>query len=280
VGDLFVEPLSYAFMQRGLVAVVLVSVVSAVIGTFVVLKGLAFVGDALAHSSFAGVATAFILGGNIYLGATIWAVLAALMVGFLRRKAQVSFDTALGIIFAGGFALGIALISRVDNYTVDLFSFLFGNVLGVSWADLITITVMGFIVLGTIFFLYKDFLFISYDPTMAAASGLPVGFLQYCLMVLLGITTVVALKTVGIVLVVAMLVTPAAAASLLTRRFPLIMLLGSIIGALSSIGGLYLSFHIQIASGAAIVLVATAFFILTLLFSPSRGLLVGKERPI
>ncbi|MBI2846804.1 MAG: metal ABC transporter permease [Chloroflexi bacterium] len=275
VSRFLLEPMRFAFMQRGLLAVVLVSIICAVIGTFVVLKGMAFIGDALAHSSFAGVATAFVLGANIYLGAAIWAVLAALTIAFISRRAGVRFDTAIGIIFAGGFALGIVLISGAKNYTVDLFSFLFGNVLGVGSSDLLLIGVTSAIVIGIIGLLYKEFLFTSYDPTMAAASGLPVGLLQYLLLALLGITTVVSMKAVGIVLVVAMLVTPPAAAALLTQRFHLIMLLGAAIGVLSSIVGLYLSFYARVASGAAIVLVATFFFLLALLFAP-RGLLFRR----
>ena len=274
----FVDPLSLEFMQRGLIAALLVSIVASIIGAFVVLKGLAFIGDALAHSSFAGAATAFLLGGNIYLGAGIWAVLAALAVGFIGKRARLKSDAAIGIIFAGGFALGIVLISRVDNYTVDLFSFLFGNVLGVSNGDLLVIVIMGAIVLGLIAVLYKELVFVSYDPAMAAASGLPVTFLQYCLLVLIGITTVVGMKAVGLVLIVAMLVTPAATASLLTRRFPMIMLLGCGVGVISSLVGLYLSYHLEIASGAAIVLVATGLFLLALFFSPSGGLIAQWRR--
>ena len=273
MADFFVDPLSLEFMQRGLIAALLVSVVASVVGAFVVLKGLAFIGDALAHSSFAGAATAFLLGGNIFLGAGLWAVVAALAVGFIGRRTRLNLDTAIGIIFAGGFALGIVLISRTDNYTVDLFSFLFGNVLGVSNGDLLIIVIMGAAVLGLIALLYKELVFVSYDPTMAAASGLPVALLQYTLLVLIGITAVVGMKAVGLVLIVAMLVTPAATASLVTRRFPMIMLLGSGVGVVSSVVGLYLSYHLEVASGAAIVLVATGFFILALLFGPRRGLI-------
>ena len=276
--DFFIDPLSLAFMQRGFVAAVLVSIVASVVGAFVVLKGLAFIGDALAHSSFAGAATAFLMGGNIYLGAGIWAIAAAMAVGFIGQRARLKFDTAIGIIFAGGFALGIVLISRANNYTVDLFAFLFGNVLGVSAGDLLAIAIMGSIVLGLIALLYKELVFVSYDPTMAAASGLPVTILQYLLLAMIGITAVVGMKAVGLVLIVAMLVTPAATASLLTRRFPMIMLIGSGVGIASSVVGLYLSYHLEIASGATIVLVATSMFILTFVLEPRRGLIAQWRR--
>jgi len=273
------EPFQYAFMQRALLAVAMVSAVSAVIGAFVVLKGLAFIGDALAHASFAGVAVAFVLGGSIYLGAVIAAIATAMTIGYVGRRARLSLDTAIGIIFVGAFALGIVIISRQSNYTVDLFSFVFGNVLGVGWRDLLIIGVMAATIIALVTIFYKELLFYSYDPDMAAASGIPVRFLHYGLLVLIAISAVVALKAVGIVLVVAMLVTPAATAALLVRRLHLIMVGGVLIGLASSVIGLYVSYYASVASGAAIVLVATFFFTLALVFSPRRGLLAATRRP-
>jgi manganese/iron transport system permease protein len=274
------EPFEFAFMQRALMAALMVSVVSACIGTFVVLKGLAFIGDALAHASFAGVAAAFVLGGNIYLGAVVAALLTALAIAFVGSRARVSLDTAIGILFVGAFALGILIVSRQSNYTVDLFSFVFGNVLGVSWGDLLLIAVMGLVVLALVGLFYRQILFTAYDPTMAAASGVPVSLVQYGLLALLGVSTVVALKAVGIVLVVAMLVTPAATASLLARRVPYIMALGAGFGAVSSLVGLYVSYYAEVASGAAIVLTATFFFLVAFVFSPRRGLLAATRTPL
>jgi ABC-type Mn2+/Zn2+ transport system permease subunit len=273
--DAITEPLAFTFMQRALLAAVVVSIVAAVIGTFVVLKGLAFIGDALAHASFAGVAAAFVLGTSIYLGAVLAAVATALGIGFISRRARVSFDTAIGILFVGAFALGILIVSRQSNYTVDLFDFVFGNILGVSQGDLILIAVMGLLVVGLIALFYKELLFATYDPTMAAAAGVPVALVQYGLLAMLAVATVVALRAVGIVLVVAMLVTPAATASLLVRRVPQIMLLGSVVGIIASVSGLYISYYASVASGAAIVLVATALFFVALLFAPRRGLLTA-----
>lgn len=282
IGDAFAylsDPLTFAFMQRGLVAVAIVSVVAAVVGAFVVVKGLAFIGDALAHAAFGGVATAFVLGGNIYLGAGVAAVLTSLAITFLSRRARVSFDTAIGILFVGVFALGVLLVSRQENYTVDLFSFVFGNVLGVGWDDILLMGVVGALVLAAVAAFYKELLFTAYDPEMAAASGVPVAAVQYGLLALLGITTVIALKAVGIVLVVAMLVTPAATAQLLVRRLHHLMALAALLGLLSSLAGLYISFYARVASSAAIVLVATAFFLLAFLLSPRRGLLAGLRQP-
>jgi manganese/iron transport system permease protein len=273
------EPFQYVFMQRALLAVAMVSAVSAVIGAFVVLKGLAFIGDALAHASFAGVAVAFVLGGSIYLGAVVAAIATAMAIGYVGRRARISLDTAIGIIFVGAFALGIVIISRQSNYTVDLFSFVFGNVLGVGWRDLLVIGVMAAVIIAIVVVFYKELLFYSYDPDMAAASGIPVRLLHYGLLALIAISAVVALKAVGIVLVVAMLVTPAATAALLVRRVHLIMLGGALIGLMSSIIGLYVSYYASVASGAAIVLVATFLFVLALIFSPRRGLLAALRRP-
>jgi ABC-type Mn2+/Zn2+ transport system permease subunit len=274
------EPFQFAFMQRALLATFMVSVVSACIGTFVVLKGLAFIGDALAHASFAGVATAFVLGGNIYLGAVVAVLVTALAIALVGSRARVSFDTAIGILFVGAFALGILIVSRQANYTVDLFSFVFGNVLGVGRDDLLLIALMGLVVLTMVAFFYRQLLFTAYDPTMAAASGVPVGLVQYGLLAMLGVSTVVALKAVGIVLVVAMLVTPAATASLLVRRVHHIMALGAVVGAVSSVVGLYVSYYADVASGAAIVLTATVLFLLAFLFSPRRGLLAAVRAPV
>ncbi len=267
------EPLRYAFMQRALVALLIVSVVASVVGAFVVVKGLAFIGDALAHASFAGVAAAFVMGASVYLGAVIAAVATALAIAFVSRRARVSFDTSIGILFVGAFALGIVIVSRRTTYTVDLFSFVFGNILGIGTSDLLLTGIMGLVVVGLIALFYKELLFTAYDPTMAAAAGLPVAALQYGLLALLALATVTALKSVGIVLVVAMLVTPAATAGLLVRRLHLIMALGAVFAAISSVIGLYASYYASVASGAAIVLVATVLFLLTLLLSPRRGLL-------
>lgn len=272
------EPLEVAFMQRALLASLLVALAGGVVGTFVVLKGLAFIGDALAHSAFAGVATAFVLGGSIYLGSVIAAVVTALLIGFVSRRGRVSFDTAIGILFVGAFSFGIMLISASRSYTVDLFSFVFGDVLGVGWNDLLVMAALAVFVLAVVLLFYRELLFTAYDPTMAAASGVPVAAVQYGQLALLALTTVVALKVVGIVLVVAMLVTPAATAQLLVRRVPAMMVVAVLCGSLAAVTGLYLSYYANVASGAAIVLVATGMFLLALLLSPNRGLLAVWRR--
>jgi len=237
----------------------------------VVLKGLAFMGDAVAHSSLAGMASAYALGGSILLGALAWVVPASLVITYVSRRANVMLDTSIGIIYAGGFALGIIILSQVSNYTVDLFGFLFGNVLGATWGDIIIIGAVAAAVLLVMAILYKELIFTSYDSTMAEVSGVPVRLVQYLMPLLIGVTTVVALKTVGIVLVLALLVTPAATARLLVRRLPLMMATSVLVALAATVVGLYLSFHLDLASGPTIVLVATGIFALALVVSPSRG---------
>jgi ABC-type Mn2+/Zn2+ transport system permease subunit len=272
------DPWQSEFMVRSLLALIMVSVVCAVMGSFVVVKGMAFIGDALAHASFGGVAAAFVLGGNIYLGAAVAAILTSLGIVFVSRRAGLRFDTAIGVIFVGAFALGIAIVSRQEGYIVDLFSFVFGNVLGVGKGDLLLIATVGATVLVLVAVFYKELLFTAYDPAMAAAAGLPVAAMQYGLLALIALTIVISLKAVGIVLVVAMLVTPAATAQLLVRRLHLIMAVGAGVGIVSSVVGLYLSYHADVAASAAVVLTATVIFLLTFLLSPRRGIL-GLRRP-
>ena len=269
--DFFREPWTFEFMQRGLLAAAIVSAVAAVVGSLVILKGMAFIGDALPHASFGGVAVAFALGENLYVGGGIAALLTALAIGYISRRGVIRNDTAIGIIFVGAFALGILIVSRQDNYTGDLFSFVFGNVLAVSWNDVwLTAAVAAFVVLVVVLF-YKELLFNAFDPTMAQASGLPVAWIEYGLLALLALVTVIALQTVGIVLVVALLVTPAATAQLLTRRLSTMMLVGAAIGVASSVVGLYVAWHADVSASAAIVLTATGAFIAAFLFAPGRG---------
>ncbi len=273
VADFFSEPWSFEFMQRALIASVIVSVVAGVIGTFVILKGMAFVGDALPHASFGGVAIAFALGGSLYVGGAVAALVTALLIGVIGRRGVIRYDTAIGILFVGAFATGILVMSTQDNYTADLFAFVFGNVLGVSWDDVWLTAGVGAIVLLLVVLFYKELLFTAYDPAMAAASGLPVDAVQFGLLALLAMTTVIAMQTVGVVLVVALLITPAATAQLLTRSLSVMMVVAAGIGALSSLVGLYVAWHADVSASASIVLAATAIFALAFVLAPQRGAL-------
>jgi len=259
-----VAPFEFGFMQRAFVGGVLVGAICALVGTYVVLRGLAFVGDALAHAAFPGVVIAYLLKGNIYLGATIFALATALAIGLVSRRGRVSYDTAIGILFAGAFALGVLLMSTIHGYTVDLFSFLFGNVLGISQRDLLLVGLLGAIVALTIILFYKELLLLSFDPTVAEAMGYPTQALNYLLLGLIALTIVISIQAVGIILVVALLVTPSATAYLLTERFFRMMILGVLLAALAAVTGLYISYYLNVASGAAIVLVSTCLFFLML----------------
>jgi ABC-type Mn2+/Zn2+ transport system permease subunit len=260
-------------MQRGLVAAVLVGVVCAVMGTFVVLKGLAFIGDAVSHAAFPGLVVAYIVGAPLYLGGAIAAVGTALAIGLVSRRSRLRFDTSVGVLFAGTFALGILLFSTIKNYVADLLGYLLGNVLGIGIGDLVQVAVLGAIVLAVVIAIRKELLFATFDPLGAAASGLPVGALEYLLLALLGVTIVVSIQAVGIVMVVAMLVTPAATAQLLVIRFERLMILAAVLATVAAVSGLYLSFYLNLASGASIVLIETLFFLLALLLGPRSGLL-------
>jgi ABC-type Mn2+/Zn2+ transport system permease subunit len=271
--DVLIDPLEFPFMQRAFLAAGFAAVVCALAGSFVVLKGMAFMGDAVAHSSLAGMSVAYFFGGNIFWGALGWAIPASLLITFISRRANLRLDASIGIIFASGFALGIILMSRVTGYAADLFGLLFGNVLGISWAEVALIGGIAAAVSLVIAAFYKELLFTSYDATMSAASGIPVRFMQYLLPVLVGITTVASLKAVGIVLVLALLVTPSATAMLLARRMPSIMAYSVAVGLIATVLGLYLSFYADLPSGPSIVLVATGLFLLALLFSPIKGIL-------
>ncbi len=266
-------PLAYGFMQRGLLASVMVGVLCAVVGCYVVLRSMAFLGDALAHAILPGVALAYLLKGNLVVGALGAALVVALGIGFFSRQGTIKEDTAIGILFTAALALGVALISTIRTYALDLTHILFGNVLGVSSGDLRLQAGLGLLVLLTIGLLYKEFLVVSFDPVLAATLRLPVQLLRNLLLILLALTIVVSLQTVGVGLVAAMLVTPGATAYLLTRRLPTMMGISAAIGAVCSVAGLYLSFYANVASGAAIVLTATAVFVLVYVVAPERGLL-------
>jgi manganese/iron transport system permease protein len=264
--DLILNPLQYSFMVRGLSAAVLTGIVCAVVGVYVVIRGMAFFGDALAHSILPGVAVGYLLSGGsrepLFWWGTGTAVLVSLAIGAVSRGAKIKEDTAIGVIFAGMFALGIAIISTVKSYTVDLTHFLFGDVLGVSGNQLIIIAAFSAVILLLVFGFYKEFLVLTFDPTLAATLRIPKRVFEYLQLVLIALAISVSFQAVGVALMVAMLVTPAAAAYLLTKRLPVMMVLAATIAAISGVIGLYLSYYVNVASGPAIVLVATLIFVI------------------
>jgi len=274
--DLILEPLGTTIFIRALIASALVGIVCAVVGTYVVLRGIAFIGDAIAHAGFPGVVAAYMIGIPFYLGAAVAAVSTALAIGWVTKRAGIRQDTAIGVLFAGTFALGVFLFSTIDGYVADLFSFLLGNVLAIGPEDLVALVVLGGGVVLVVALLWKELLYATFDPLGAAASGIPVDRLEYLFLALVALTIVVSLQAVGIILVVAMLITPAATAQLVTVRFTRLMLVAALVGIASSIAGLYLSYWLDVASGATIVLVQTGMFLVVLAFGP-RGLVARRR---
>jgi manganese/iron transport system permease protein len=270
------EPFHYAFMQRAFVTAFLVGVLCATMGTYVVLRRLSFIGDGIAHASFAGIVIAYLRGFDYYIGAGVVAVITALGIGFVHRRARVALDTAIGVLFTGAFALGIFLMSRQRSYSVDLQSFLFGDILSVSHQDVLMIVALGLFVAFVTAVMYRALLYTSFDPVVAQASGINAPLIEYVLLVLLALTIIISLQAVGIVLVAALLVTPAAAAYQLTTRFAPMMALSALFGALCSVGGLYASYYLRSSSGATIVLLATIVFFAAIGAKQLRGLILRR----
>ena len=269
--DFLLSPLAYDFFVRALVASALVGVACAVIGSFVVLKGMSFIGDAVSHAAFPGIVIAYMLGLPIILGGAVASIVTALGIGALTRRSGLRSDSIIGVLFAGMFALGVALFSSIPNYVGDLFHFLFGDVLGISVADLLALSLLVLILLVVVRILWKELLFATFDPLGAGAAGLPVRRLDDLLLILIAVTIVISLQAVGIVLVVAMITTPAATAQMLVQRFGKMISTAALIGVVSAVAGLYLSYAFDLASGAAIVLVETALFLMVLLLTSLRG---------
>ena len=271
-------PFQYGFMLRALVVSLLVGVMCPVLGVYVVTRGLGFVGDALAHSVLPGMVAAFMLGLSPFAGTVPVAIAVALLIGFLVRRVGVGEDTSVGIIFAGLFALGLVMLTAARGLPVNLEDVLLGQVLAVSKTDVyVTLSLAG-AVLALVFVIRKELLFANFDPTGALVIGLPTNLLEYTLLVLLAVVTVISLQTVGIVLVVSMLITPAATALLLVRNFYRALLLGVGLGVAAAFSGLYLSFYFNLPSGPVMALLTTVFFILALAGKQVVSKLTGPGR--
>jgi manganese/iron transport system permease protein len=278
--DWLTEPLTFGFFRNALLAAVLMGVVAGALGGYIVLRGLAFIGDALAHGILPGLVVAFLVGINFLVGGLICGLLIALGIGLTTRNRRVSEDSAIGIFFSGAFALGVVLISSRSGYQRDLASLLVGDVLSASRTDIVLGLVVGGAVLMALVLFYKELQLVSFDPTGAAAMGYPVFALDLLLLALITLTIITSLSSVGTILVLAMLITPAATARLLTERLSTLLIAGGALGGVQAVIGLYLSWHANVAAGGAIVLVTTAGFFLALLLSPRHGWLTrGLRRP-
>jgi len=270
------DPWNLQFMQHAFIAIVMVGVICGVTGAFVILRGLAFLGDALAHAIFPGVVISFILGADFLIGALIAAMVITFLIGAVSQGGRLNNDTAIGVLFAGGFALGVAIMSTQKSYTRDLNSFLFGSVLSVTRDDLVLMALIGAVVLLVIFWFRREFTAIAFDRTFAKASGLRIWVFDQLFLVLLALAIVISLQTVGNILVLAMLVTPAATARLLTDRLIRLMIGASLIGAISGVAGLYVSYYQGVPSGSAVVLIETLVFGVVYLLNPRNGVITAR----
>ncbi|MCC6674159.1 MAG: metal ABC transporter permease [Thermomicrobiales bacterium] len=272
------QPWEHPFMQNAFLAAMLVGLICGVIGVFVVLKGLAFMGDALSHAIFPGIVIAYLWGANYLIGALVAAIIVSFLIGLASSHTRIKNDTAIGVFFAGAFALGIALISTQRTYTRDLTSFLIGSILGVSRNDLYLTAAVGGIVLLVVALTRRELTSIAFDPVFSRADGIDVRFYEQLFFVMLSLAIVVSLQTVGNILVLALLVTPAATARLLTDRLVPMIGISAVLGTASGLIGLYFSYHWALASGASVVLVATAFFLAAYLFAPQTGTVTNYIR--
>jgi len=270
-----IEPLQYEFIQRALVASIMVGISCGLIGTYIMLRRLSLIGDALAHSVLPGVVIGFMISGKnplgLFLGALVAGILTSILISYVERNSKIKEDTSIGIIFTGAFALGILLVSQLKQVHIDLSSYLFGDVLGVSDSDLIMSSVITVFILISVILFYKQLLVTSFDPVMAYVIGISTSLVHYFLMTLLSMSIIAGLQSVGVILIIAMLITPPATAFLLTDKLKPLLILSVLIGVFSSVIGLYLSYHFNFASGASIVLTAVVIFSLTFLFSPKEG---------
>jgi manganese/iron transport system permease protein len=265
------------FLWKALLIAVMSSVVCGVVGCYVVLRGMAFIGDAVAHAVFPGLAVAFVIGGNLIVGGIAAGVITAVLVAVFAQNRRLKEDSVIGVFFVAAFALGIVIISRAPGYAGSLQDFLFGSITGIPDEDLYIVAGTGLAVLAALFAIHKELVTVSLDRETARAMGIPVFWLDLALYVLVTLAVVISVQTIGNILVLALLITPAATARLLTDRLPVMMVLSPAIGGLGALTGLYVSWSWDYPTGGTIVLVLTAFFLLAWVFAPRQGLLAQRR---
>ncbi|MFQ5455993.1 MAG: metal ABC transporter permease [Nitrospirota bacterium] len=264
------ELLSYGFMQRALISSIMIGVICSVIGVFVVLKGLSFIGAGTAHAAFAGVALAYLINVNPFFTALIFSLGTVWTTGYLQKKGKMKLDASIGIFYAFTMALAILFIGLMKTYNPELYGYLFGSILSVTSNDLLLILSSGCVILLFIFLFYKEFHFITFDQDMAEASGIPSNRLFFLLLNLIALTIVISLQSVGALLIFAMLLIPPSSAYQLAYSMRAMIVYSILIGVSSAIGGVLLSYWLDMPSGAAIVLLSTSFFFISVFFSPKR----------
>lgn len=276
-GQFMSDLMNYTFLQNALITSIIVGVTCGILGSFITLKGMSLIGDAISHAVLPGVAISYMIGINFFYGAVVAGLLTALGINYVDQKSRVKADSAIGIVFSAFFAAGVILIQKAQS-AIDLTSILFGNILTVSNTDRYITMVVGVMVIFIVLLFYKELLITTFDPTMARAYGLPVDFINYGIMILLTLVSVASLQTVGVILVVALLITPASTAYLLTNDLSKMIMLSALFGAIAAVAGLYFSFTYNLPSGAVIVLAAATMFVLAILFAPEQGLVWRKVK--
>lgn len=278
-GDFLADLMNPAlgFLPKALIVAMLSAIVCAVVGTHVVLRSMAFIGDAVAHAVFPGIAIAFALQGSVLLGGAVAGAVVALLVATFSQRRRIKEDTLIGIFFAAAFAVGLVVISRIDGYTASLSSFLFGSLTGVSNSQVYAVAGVGFVVVSLLIILQRPLSAVALDRESAQAMNLPVFVLDIVLYLAVTAAVVISISTIGNILVLALLVTPAATARMLSDRLSIMMVLSALIGAAASFIGLYFSWALDIPTGATIVLTVTVFFLAAWLFAPRHGLLLRRK---
>lgn len=275
--DFITDIINYSFLQKALFTAIMVGVLCGIIGSFIVLRGLALMGDAISHAVLPGVAISFMLNISFFYGAVLAGVLTSLGIGYVNQNSRIKTDSSIGIVFTAFLAVGV-LLMRYAQSGVKLDSILFGSLSSVQASDMWMTLGVGAVVLLVVIFFYKELLVSTFDPTMAAAYGLPTQFIHYVLMVLLTLVTVASMQTVGVILVTAMLITPASTAYLLTNRMWAMLVLSSLFGVIAAITGLYFSFQYDLESGAVIAITSFIMFVFVFFFSPKQGVLFRAIR--
>ena len=268
--------LTYHFLQNAFITAIVIGIVAGAVGCFIILRSMSLMGDAISHAVLPGVAISFILGINFFIGAIVFGLLSSIIITYIKENSVIKGDTAIGITFSSFLALGIILIG-LANSTTDLFHILFGNILAVQDRDKYMTIIVGLIVLTLITIFFKELLLTSFDPVLAKSMGMRVSFYHYLLMILLTLVAVTAMQSVGTILIVALLITPAATAYLYVKSLRTMLFLSSALGAVASVLGLYIGYTFNIAAGSSIVLTSTFMFLLAFLFSPKQSLFKKKQ---
>ncbi len=275
--DWITEPLQYAFLRQAIWVSAFVGLVCAVLSCYVTLKGWSLMGDAVSHAVVPGVVVSYALGIPFSIGAFVFGFGATVAIGYIKSKTRLKEDAVIGVVFTGFFAFGLVLVTKIPS-NIDLFHILFGNVLGISQQDIIQTAIAGTITLTVVLLRRKDLLLFCFDPNHAKAIGLNTQMMYYTLLSLLAMTIVTALQTAGIILVVAMLVTPGAIAYLLTDRFDRMLMISVAASVSSCVLGTYFSYHFDVSTGGSIVVLLTLFFILAMVFAPKYGIFAQQFR--